>query len=193
MRKFSCKHHTWFSPRPVYNTRQNPGESSVVVEINLRHIAFGLKARSVRNVTKKRTSSYQPCRPIFHPLFPPLQAEGAVPQPPPRATTDSSIGVHLTPLRSMVTGLGAGFTRAASRTLTFPLDTLKTRSQVSKLGPEDRAALPEVGCGIVSAGLSAADRSRKFWAIADSLFCACARGPVAYPLVFKASWGVLWR
>ncbi|CAN0260271.1 unnamed protein product, partial [Scytosiphon promiscuus] len=51
--------------------------------------------------------------------------------------------VHLTPLKSITTGLGAGFTRAASRTMTFPLDTIKTRRQLSRLGTEDRAQLPE--------------------------------------------------
>lgn len=52
--------------------------------------------------------------------------------------------VHLTPLKSVATGLGAGFTRAASRTLTFPLDTIKTRGQLSRLGAEDRALLSPV-------------------------------------------------
>ncbi|CAN0224719.1 unnamed protein product, partial [Ascophyllum nodosum] len=70
--------------------------------------------------------------------------EHAAPHPPPHTTGDDHGGVRFTPLKSVVTGLGAGFTRAMSRTLTFPLDTLKTRSQVSRLGAEDRAKLPEV-------------------------------------------------
>ncbi|CAN0454501.1 unnamed protein product, partial [Ectocarpus sp. 8 AP-2014] len=69
-------------------------------------------------------------------------AGGAAPHFPPRAAADSAGQVHLTPLRSVATGLGAGFTRAASRTLTFPLDTIKTRSQLSRLGADDRALLP---------------------------------------------------
>ncbi|CAN0215331.1 unnamed protein product [Ectocarpus sp. 6 AP-2014] len=69
-------------------------------------------------------------------------AGGAAPHFPPRAAADGAGQVHLTPLRSVATGLGAGFTRAASRTLTFPLDTIKTRSQLSRLGADDRALLP---------------------------------------------------
>lgn len=53
--------------------------------------------------------------------------------------------VHFTPFRSLATGAGAGLTRAVSRTFTFPLDTLKTRGQVSRMREEDRAAMPEVG------------------------------------------------
>lgn len=68
-----------------------------------------------------------------------------MPHFPPRAAGDGGLGqVHFTPLKSAATGLGAGFTRAASRTLTFPLDTVKTRSQLSRLGAEDRARLPVV-------------------------------------------------
>ncbi|CAB1098070.1 unnamed protein product [Ectocarpus sp. CCAP 1310/34] len=62
---------------------------------------------------------------------------------PPRTAADGAGQVHLTPLKSVATGLGAGFTRAVSRTLTFPLDTIKTRSQLSRLGADDRALLPE--------------------------------------------------
>ncbi|CAM9702256.1 unnamed protein product [Ectocarpus sp. 12 AP-2014] len=69
-------------------------------------------------------------------------AGGAAPHFPPRAAADGAGQVHLTPLKSVATGLGAGFTRAASRTLTFPLDTIKTRSQLSRLGADDRALLP---------------------------------------------------
>eukprot|EP00752_Nemacystus_decipiens_P003654 g3368.t1 len=76
-------------------------------------------------------------------------AVGAASNLPPRAAGNGGGGggggelgqVHLTPLKSIATGLGAGFTRALSRTLTFPLDTIKTRSQLSRLGAEDRSLL----------------------------------------------------
>eukprot|EP00904_Undaria_pinnatifida_P008298 jgi/Undpi1/4599/HiC_scaffold_18.g07953.m1 len=69
-------------------------------------------------------------------------AGNVAPHFPVRGTGGALAAVHFTPLKSFATGLGAGFTRAVSRTFTFPLDTLKTRSQVSRLGAEDRAALP---------------------------------------------------
>lgn len=80
------------------------------------------------------------------PPLPPshVQAGSDAPHTPTHVTGDGARGVHFTPLRSLATGAGAGLTRAVSRTLTFPLDTLKTRSQLSKLGAQDRAALPEV-------------------------------------------------
>lgn len=80
-----------------------------------------------------------------------FQAGGAAPHFPPRAAVDGAGQVHLTPLKSVATGLGAGFTRAASRTLTFPLDTIKTRSQLSRLGADDRALLPAVGLRVRAA------------------------------------------
>lgn len=87
-----------------------------------------------------------------------LQAGGAAPHFPSRAAENNGLGqVHLTPLKSAATGLGAGFTRAASRTLTFPLDTVKTRSQLSRLGAEDKAHLPEARRGASLAQMTTED------------------------------------
>ena len=62
----------------------------------------------------------------------------------PRGTSNGLDVPRFTPLKSVVTGLGAGFTWALSRALTFPPDTFNTRSQVSRLRAEDRATLPDV-------------------------------------------------
>lgn len=52
---------------------------------------------------------------------------------------------HFHPLKSALAGTGAGLTRAISRLMTFPLDTVKSREQLSRMSPEQMAKMsPEV-------------------------------------------------
>ena len=53
------------------------------------------------------------------------------------ATVSALTAAHFSPGSSLLAGAAAGLTRSVSRLITYPLDTVKTRRQISKLS-EDR-------------------------------------------------------
>jgi Mitochondrial carrier protein len=58
------------------------------------------------------------------------------------ALASAAAAAHFSPSESMLAGAGAGLTRGVSRLVTFPLDTIKTRRQISRLSEERFARLP---------------------------------------------------
>jgi Mitochondrial carrier protein len=58
------------------------------------------------------------------------------------ALASAAAAAHFSPSESMLAGAGAGLTRGLSRLVTFPLDTIKTRRQISRLSEERFARLP---------------------------------------------------